>query len=442
MRLINTHTLQLEDFFAQPKKPEYVILSHRWGADEVNYKDYIKDRYKPTQAGYQKIVGCCELAREWECDYVWIDTCCIDKRSSAELSEAINSMYAWYQNALTCFVYLTDVTLPAEDDDWRTHFAKSAWFTRGWSKELLASRTTIFCGPDWSFLGVKFVAGVIGAKARKQVKEMDILIDTIADATGIPWDLLAKPHTLGAYSIAQRMSWAAHRETTRDEDRAYCLLGIFDINMPLLYGEGSKAFRRLQLEIIRQTNDESIFVFDRLLDPEETADVSKLMVREPNTVIILPDPQQLNEFRRRSLPLLAISPRQFAGCNNVVKERYLRRLPYQMTNQGLQLQLSSDNETWRTASDRSEKYDTIICMLSCKLGDEEPSSPLLYWLVLKRQNCGHYTVKNDGFDDYRPQRLIAHQSPRDKPLKGDHLALTLWVHTSDIIDQYGDSICG
>ncbi|KAK5742348.1 hypothetical protein LTR17_003360 [Elasticomyces elasticus] len=362
MRLINTRTLQLEDFFAQPTKPEYVILSHRWGADEVSYKDYVKGRYKPTQAGYRKIARCCDFARQWDWDYVWIDTCCIDKRSSAELSEAsmpyhlslclvtgqaINSLYAWYRDARECLVYLTDVTLPAEDADWKRHFAKSAWFTRGWIKfenamqlalrlmnlealqELLASRTTIFCGPDWTVLGVKLVAEGIDAKIWKHVKEMDILIDTIADATGIPFDLLAKPDLLGSYSVAQRMSWAAHRETTREEDRAYCLLGIFDINMPLLYGERSKAFRRLQLEIIRQSNDESIFVFDRMFDHEETTEPR---ARDPHTVIILPDSQNLNEFRKRSLPLLATSPRQFAGCKGVVKERSLQRLPYQMTN--------------------------------------------------------------------------------------------------------------
>ncbi|KAK5692034.1 hypothetical protein LTR97_011207 [Elasticomyces elasticus] len=134
MRLINTRTLQLEDFFAQPDKPEYVILSHRWGADEVSYKEYVKGRYETTQAGYRKIAECCDFARRWDWDYVWIDTCCIDKRSSAELSEAINSMYAWYKNARACFVYLTDVTLPTEDSDWKKSFVKSAWFTRGWSK--------------------------------------------------------------------------------------------------------------------------------------------------------------------------------------------------------------------------------------------------------------------------------------------------------------------
>ncbi|KAK3628125.1 hypothetical protein LTR56_014254 [Elasticomyces elasticus] len=290
-------------------------------------------------------------------------------------------------------------------------------------QELLASRTTIFCGPDWTVLGVKLVAEGMDAKVWEHVKDMDILIEPITDATGIPFDLLAKPDTLGSYSVAQRMSWAAHRETTREEDRAYCLLGIFDINMPLLYGERSKAFRRLQLEIIRQSNDESIFVFDRKFDPEEMVDFTKLRVREPKTVIILPDPQNLR-------------------CRDVVKARNFRRLPYQMTNQGVQLQLSSENKTWTTRASRSKKYDTILCMLSCKLGAQEPSSSLLYWLVLERQDCGHYVVRNDGFDDYRPRRLIAQHSTRDKPFEVDRWAVTLWVHTSDTTDQYGNSICG
>ncbi|KAK4893397.1 hypothetical protein LTR27_008293 [Elasticomyces elasticus] len=443
MRLINTRTLQLEDFFAQPNKPEYVIISHRWGADEVSYKDYVKGRYEPTQAGYQKIAGCCDFARRWDWDYVWIDTCCIDKRSSAELSEAINSMYAWYRNARECFVYLTDVTLPAEDTDWKTQFTKSAWFARGWT-----SRTTIFCGPNWTVLGVKLVAEGIDAKVWKHVKDMDILIEPITDATGIPFDALAQPNTLGSYSGAQRMSWAAHRNTTREEDGAYCLLGIFDINMPLLYGEGTKALRRLQLEIIRQTNDESIFVFDRMFDHEETTEPR---ARDPHTVIILPDSQNLNEFRKRSLPLLAISPRQFAGCEGVVKERSLQRLPYQMTNQGLQLQLSSDDETWSTGltySGHGLQRGTILCPLSCRIGHGVPgalpdeASSVLYWLVLERQSCGHYAVRNDGFDNIKARRLIAQQSAHGRPLRSDRLDLTLWVHTADTINQYGDSICG
>ncbi|KAK5736445.1 hypothetical protein LTR17_007441 [Elasticomyces elasticus] len=452
MRLINTRTLQLEDFFAQPNKPEYVIFSHRWGADEVSYKEYVKGRYETTQAGYRKIAECCDFARRRDWDYVWIDTCCIDKRSSAELSEAINSMYAWYRDARQCIVYLTDVTLPTEDADWKKRFVKSAWFTRGWTlQELLASRTTIFCGPDWSVIGRKLPLGGYYEKVGKLEQETEYMIDTIADATGIPSDLLAKPHTLGSYSVAQGMSWAAHRETTREEDRAYCLLGIFDINMPLLYGEGTKAFRRLQLEIIRQTNDESIFVFDRMSESEAMADftILNLHLWEARSVIILADLPNLSEFRKRPLPLLAISPSHFVGCKDVVKERDLRRLPYQMTNQGLQLQLSSDNKTWRTRRGMAgtvydESYEMLICLLSCRLGQGMPGEApsVLYWLVLDRQRCGHYAVRNDGFDNSTPGRLIAQHTPRDKPLEADHLDLTLWVHTSDTIDQYGDSICG
>ncbi|KAK5684924.1 hypothetical protein LTS10_002999 [Elasticomyces elasticus] len=136
MRLVNTQTLQLEEFF-DSRVPKYTILSHRWESDEVSHKSYVKGRFETTQDGYKKIVGCCDFARQRAYGYVWIDTCCIDKRSSAELSEAINSMYKWYQNAQECYIYMSDVPPPADDPKWRTRFAQSAWFTRGWSMTLL-----------------------------------------------------------------------------------------------------------------------------------------------------------------------------------------------------------------------------------------------------------------------------------------------------------------
>ncbi|RYP01527.1 hypothetical protein DL764_006193 [Monosporascus ibericus] len=156
--------------------------------------------------------------------------CCIDKASSAELTEAINSMFRWYRNAEICYAYLSDI--PSAK---RIHqkLERSRWFTRGWTlQELIAPAEVVFYSMDWDHVGTK--------------SELSASISSI---TKIDASFLDSKNLMSA-SVAQRMSWAAHRETSRPEDIAYCLLGIFDINMPLIYGEGMKAFQRLQEEII------------------------------------------------------------------------------------------------------------------------------------------------------------------------------------------------
>ncbi|KAM0715688.1 hypothetical protein Q7P37_009187 [Cladosporium fusiforme] len=255
MRLLNTETLELEEFF---NPPEYAILSHRWGPDEVTYERYLTQRDLKGQ-GYDKIVNCCRFARGRGRKYVWIDTCCIDKRSSAELSEAINSMWEWYESAHECYAHLADVTAPLPGTanaslsfsrigifDTKDSHA-SEWFSRGWTlQELLAPRILIFCADDWQVIGLKEDLGVLAE---------------VSQITSIPERRLASHFSLTNSCVAEKLSWAARRVTTRDEDIAYCLLGLLGINMPLLYGEGKKAWLRLQQEIIRNTDDESIFAW-------------------------------------------------------------------------------------------------------------------------------------------------------------------------------------
>lgn len=240
MRLLHTKELDGGGFelkeFGEENVPHYAILSHTWGEEEVTFQDMTLGRFA-NKKGYEKIRGCCFLARENGYDYVWIDTCCIDKTSSAELSEAINSMYRWYGEADVCYGFLADVS----SIDW---FTKSRWFTRGWTlQELIAPETMIFLDKAWQELGT-----------RESLKKY------ISKRTGIPVDVLSG-HGLETASIAQKMSWAAKRKTSRSEDRAYCLMGIFGINMPLLYGEGDKAFIRLQEEIMKVSDDDSIFAW-------------------------------------------------------------------------------------------------------------------------------------------------------------------------------------
>lgn len=252
MRLINAKSLEIETYGPQ-NTPEYAILSHRWGACEASYTQWrsrLTRFRKASKPGFTKILATCKQARRDGLSYVWVDTVCIDKTSSAELSEAINSMFAWYERAQTCYVYLADIpSEPPGDLDLLEVMATSRWFTRGWTlQELIAPDHVVFYSRSWSHLGTK--------KA---------LASFISSITGIDQLCIRKERPLNGYSIAQRMSWAGDRSTTRPEDMAYCLLGIFGINLPLIYGEGDRAFIRLQEEIIRTSDDHSILAFNTIL---------------------------------------------------------------------------------------------------------------------------------------------------------------------------------
>ena len=141
MRLLHTTRLEFEEFY-DDQIPRYAILSHRWGRDEVSYQDFLAGR-KLDGAGDKKILACCRYAagdRDMvPINWVWIDTCCIDKSSSAELAEAINSMFRWYQNASICYAYLSDVKKSNQENLTKSEFESSQWFTRGWTlQELIA----------------------------------------------------------------------------------------------------------------------------------------------------------------------------------------------------------------------------------------------------------------------------------------------------------------
>ncbi|KAL4077968.1 heterokaryon incompatibility protein-domain-containing protein [Scleroderma citrinum] len=246
MYLLNASTKELRRF---DRPPPYAILSHRWHNDEVTFHDVIDSNLSRchSKVGYTKIEGCCDQAQQDGLDWVWIDTCCIDKSSSADLSEALNSMYAWYKKASTCYGYLDDV-LNSKGDPTGEHseFHRSEWFTRGWTlQELLAPKSVLFFSADWK---------MIGSKAS--------LATTVAKITGVHKDVLLHPGAHESFSVAARMSWAAQRKTTREEDRAYSLMGLFDVHMPIIYGEGGKkAFLRLQRKIMKISNDQSILAW-------------------------------------------------------------------------------------------------------------------------------------------------------------------------------------
>lgn len=218
--------------------PPYAILSHTWGSDEdeVTYKDILKGRGK-SKSGYRKLTFCGEQAAKDDLDFFWVDTCCINKSSSAELAEAINSMFKWYQKADTCYVFLSDVPTSSPNEitqeAWSQVFQSSRWFKRGWTlQELLAPRYVDF----FSHSG-------------EQIGNKESLLQALHSTTHIPV-LALQSGTLSQFSVDERMSWIKGRDTKREEDVAYSLLGIFHVHMPLIYGEGrDNAFRRLRAEI-------------------------------------------------------------------------------------------------------------------------------------------------------------------------------------------------
>jgi hypothetical protein len=253
MRLLNVKTMKLEEFF-EKNIPAYAILSHTWGEDEITFREF--DPILAARRTSKKIDGCCARTVKDGFNYVWIDTCCIDKSSSAELSEAINSMFAWYQRAEICYVYLSDV----KSDQIRfSDFEKSRWFRRGWTlQELLAPKTLEFYNSSWCSLGCVAKGGSRSPNINWHDNDLILQIRLI---TKIPTAILIGSRSLNTVPIAVRMSWASARQTTRIEDMAYSLLGIFDIAMPMLYGEGTKAFIRLQEEIIKNEDDLSILAW-------------------------------------------------------------------------------------------------------------------------------------------------------------------------------------
>lgn len=239
MWLLNTQTLKLEAFLGNV--PSYAILSHRWEDEELSFGD-VTPEYQHRK-GYQKVKAFCEEAKRNNFHYAWADTCCIDKKSSAELGEAINSMYMWYERADICYAYLCDAR--GIDD-----FAQSSWFTRGWTlQELLAPTKLHFYNSGWSSIASR--------------QELSAELEAI---TGIS-QLALHNFRHDDFCVAEKMAWAAQRQTTREEDSAYCLLGLFNVNMPLLYGEGGKAFLRFQEEIMKVSTDLSILLWQGNASP-------------------------------------------------------------------------------------------------------------------------------------------------------------------------------
>lgn len=315
MRLIDCSTLTLHSVEIS-QAPSYVVLSHTWTDDEVLFEDMRDLFVRQNREGWGKIETTCQRANIAGLRFAWVDTCCIDKSSSAELSENINSMFKIYRQASVCYAYLADFKVPV---GYRAHpgqpppdITGCRWFERGWTlQELIAPPDLLFFDRDWTLVGTR-----------------GELSDQISRRTNIPRRML-KAHSislmrflLNSCSIALRMSWAAGRTTARPEDMAYSLLGIFDISMPMLYGEGYRAFRRLQEELMKESNDVSIFAWQTSRDPP-MRDSSV-----PNSV-----------YSSSPRGVLAQQPADFANGHKLVPSAYHESTAeFTMTNKGLRIE--------------------------------------------------------------------------------------------------------
>lgn len=358
MRLLNCETLELEEF-DENDVPEYVILSHTWGSEEVTFEDMtgpVKARPRAKE-GFHKITLFATVAARHDFRYIWVDTCCIRKDSSSELSEAINSMYTWYKNARRCYVYLDDV-----DTDTGEELRRCRWLSRGWTlQELIAPEDVFFYSRHGELLFAK----------EHRVGELSAL-------TGISQEVLLTCDPSLA-SIASRMRWAALRVTRRPEDMAYCLLGIFDVNMPMLYGEGGhKAFIRLQEEIMKRSDDQSLFLW-----------------------------RKIDQSYPSYLGLLAPSPGEFVDSPDVVfagdliEDHPYTDRPYSSTNKGISIRL--DLVPYRPDTDEPDVY---IALLNCQRPGPSGKPRRRIGIILKRLE-GVQFVRIDAhriFEAAQPQR--------------------------------------
>ncbi|KAG9230079.1 heterokaryon incompatibility protein-domain-containing protein [Amylocarpus encephaloides] len=243
MRLLHldSDNLSLTEDYTE-NVPPYAILSHTWGKDteEVTFDDFRAGTYT-DKIGYRKIYFCGEQAAKDGFQYFWIDTCCINKSNLLELSEAINSMFRWYRDAAKCYVYLSDVSTSDHDQagpslrSWRSDFRKSRWFSRGWTlQELIAPLSVEFFCSNGERLGDR--------------KSLEGLLHEI---TGIAVPAF-RGTDLSAFTVTERLSWAESRQTKKAEDEVYSLLGLFDVSMSLIYGEGREKARDRLLDKVRQ----------------------------------------------------------------------------------------------------------------------------------------------------------------------------------------------
>ncbi|KAK4171432.1 putative vegetative incompatibility protein HET-E-1 [Triangularia setosa] len=355
MRLLNTTTLEFELFLNDV--PQYAILSHTWGEQEVTFND-MSSPARISLKGWQKVQRCCRLARLEGWGYVWIDTCCINKADSSELGEAINSMFRWYEEAQVCYAFLEDVS-PCYRSDGKSRpsnseLAGSRWFTRGWTlQELLAPPFLAFLDSSWNIVGSRETRALAVTYATK-MQQKDI-------------------QNFRTCSVATKLSWASARQTTRLEDRAYSLMGLLGVHMPLIYGEGRNAFVRLQHELIRLFNDETVLLW--------TTNQATPFCNDPQLLVA-----EHLEARGRypgwlvRQGLFAESVKDFSESNGLVVRQF-DKIPrnFRISNAGISL----DVELFQRFEDEDSKYQQW---------HSGSRSPALYAIKL---NCARISEPNE-----------------------------------------------
>ncbi|KAI1736473.1 heterokaryon incompatibility protein-domain-containing protein [Xylaria scruposa] len=406
MRLLKTERCTLIEMNDIPDPfPQYAILSHTWISpmDEITYQDFKQrkgdidnDIFK--QKGWAKLRGFCNRAHKDGWEWAWMDNCCIDKTNPADLQEAINAMFRWYQNAGICYAYLEDVdtnkilecsdlvneTIPTNSDldvggkdnvadptsfchmALKAFMVKAKWFTRGWTlQELLAPPYLVFVDRTWRRIGTRESwANEIKTASRIEARYLTSF----------------NPADFTSCSIATRFSWASRRETTVEEDEIYSLLGMFGISLPLIYGEGRlRAFNRLQRELITVYNDDSIFAW-KALPPQ-----SRL-------------PGALQNGYNPGRGILAPSIREFWDAFSV-KSFGFYGSSFSMTNRGIEI----NAKRWR------RKDDPSICLIRLNCGTE-PSGHI--GISLTRVDDSYerlqveklYDMRTIDYDDWEEER--------------------------------------
>lgn len=331
MRLLNTTNLEFQSGehtkFCQEG---YAVLSHRWFPHEVTLAQFgshveeLRSGSSVLSPQLDKIRGACLTARNKGIKWVWIDSCCIDKRDLVETTESINAMYRWYRDSTLCIVYLYDVKKNAAISIKNSHIFDrlgqdnpSEWFSRGWTlQELLAPHHMEFYDKEWTY---------IGSKNRMKA--------SISSITGIDESYLTGESDFKKACIAQKMSWMVGRATTKEEDIAYCMIGLFGITLAPIYGEGMRAFTRLQETLMSSRfMDETLFAWK--MPTVNAGDQYN---------------DSSDKWAADEWGLLAPSPEWFAGSAGIRAVRILppRQVPFTMEPTGVKGPVTRNPLSWK-----------------------------------------------------------------------------------------------
>jgi hypothetical protein len=379
IRLLNVSTLEFTEFPDDKTRPKYAIASHRWGVDEATYED-VKEKRNESKDGYQKIQAFAQYVRENTSglDWLWIDTCCIDKKNAVELSYAINSMFKWYRNAEVCFAHLAGIASLTQ----RSDIGSDEWFRRGWTlQELLAPRLVVFLTKDWEVIGNK-------GSSFQFYSGTDVGPDVVAEISnivGIPERVLNDWGASLTIPVRDKIRWMEGRRTTQEEDIVYALFGIVGVMLNVNYGEGEDNARNRVLAALRQRDefeDERKEKFQKItawLRPSNpwTNHESARKLHEPGTGDWLLQTDEYQAWKS------ADGPRCLwlyggAGCGKTVL--------CSTTIEDMQVHCRGNDEFgyavfYFTFSDeRKQTYESLLISLLAQLGHKEPAFSMLQTL--------------------------------------------------------------